>query len=44
MLSGKGTFIVVGIANVLVPVEPDDPLLDFSKVEYFGIGRIERAE
>jgi len=39
----EGTSIVVGIANALVPIEPDDLVLDFSKVEYFGIGLITRA-
>jgi hypothetical protein len=30
--------IIIGIANLLVPIGLDEPLLDFSKVEYFGIG------
>ncbi|OLC63765.1 hypothetical protein AUH73_01370 [archaeon 13_1_40CM_4_53_4] len=34
----------IAIANTLVPLEPDYPLLDFSKVAYFALGTIRRSE
>lgn len=35
--------IHVGIANYLGTLSPDDPTLDFSKVEYFGVGTARRV-
>jgi hypothetical protein len=37
-----GTFIPIGVANVLSPIAPDEPILDFKRVDYFATGRIER--
>jgi hypothetical protein len=39
----RNPFVHVGIANFLSAPSPDDPTLDFSKVEYFGIGTVRRA-
>jgi len=36
-------FVHLAIANVLRRVEPDDPILDFSKVAYFALGTIRRS-
>jgi hypothetical protein len=36
------TFIPVGIAKVLSPIASDDPVLEFSKVDYFAVGRVSR--
>ena len=35
--------IWVGVMNLLVPIGQEDPMLDFSKGEYFAIGWIRRA-
>ncbi len=34
----------LAIANTLFPLEPDDPMLDFSKVSYFALGTIRRSK
>jgi len=34
----------IAIANTLFPLEPDDPMLDFSKVSYFALGTIRRSK
>ncbi len=36
------TFIPIAIAKALSPIAPDDPLLEFSKADYFAVGRISR--
>lgn len=40
----RKSFVHVGIANFLSAPGPDDPTLDFPKVEYFGIGTVRRAQ
>jgi hypothetical protein len=37
-----GTFIPVGIAGLLSPIAPDDPVLGFSKVDYLAVGKVSR--
>ncbi len=32
--------IFVGIANVLEPLHPDDPIFTLSQIEYFALGRV----
>lgn len=39
----RRSFVHVGIANFLSTPSPDDPTLDFSKVEYFGLGTVKKA-
>ena len=34
-----GKFVTIGISNVLSPIPRDELVLDFTKVEYFAIGR-----
>ena len=34
------SYIHVGIANVLTPLEDDNPILDFSRVVYFATGTV----
>jgi hypothetical protein len=36
------SYIHVGIANVLTPLEEDNPILDFSRVVYFATGTVEK--
>jgi hypothetical protein len=36
-------YVAVGIVNMFTLPSPDDPLLDFSKGEYFATGRVRRA-
>src|SRR5438093_4086039 len=40
--SSPPSTVHIAIANELGPTEPDDPLLDFSKVAYFGLGSVKR--
>lgn len=35
--------VIIGIANALAKIEDDDPLIDFSKGEYFATGYIEKV-
>lgn len=36
-------YVPVGIVNLFAIPDPDNPLLDFSKGEYFATGKIKRA-
>lgn len=40
---GKGVKeVTIGISNLLTQIPPDEILLDFSKVDYFALGRVSR--
>jgi hypothetical protein len=39
----RGEFILVAIANVMSPMEPVEPTLDFAKVTYFALGKVKRV-
>jgi|SRR2546421_5556519 len=44
-LLGRGLrkpVVLVGIANFLDTPSPDDPTLDFSRIDYFGLGTVRR--
>src|SRR2546425_9663935 len=43
IITSADAYVPVGIANMFALPDPDDPLLDFSKGEYFATGRIKRA-
>ena len=43
IIKSADDYVPVGISNVFALPDADDPLLDFSKGEYFAMGRIKRA-
>jgi len=43
IIMSADNYVPVGIANLFVLPDADDPILDFSKGQYFATGRIKRA-
>ena len=43
ILASKNDYVPIGIVNLFAIPDPDDPLLDFSKGEYFATGKVKRA-
>jgi hypothetical protein len=43
IITSADNYVTVGIANMFALPDADDPLLNFSKGEYFATGRIKRA-
>jgi len=43
IITSVDDYVPVGIINMFTLPSPDDPVLDFSKGEYFATGKIRRA-